>query len=286
MSEYITLISPPDSTVNFSTRFDSTIALDDTFEVALIEIFHGGVCNVCATNNQFFLTYVGPKVSTSRGRTQPQKASIVRLTIPTGFYKTTLNVVEQLKSSIDDFIRTGGQVKNSYNWFKDDQTLSTINRTKSTKASNEGEVTSVKLSLNHENLKFHQPKNVETVLTLLGKSKAAFNYTDLKIPNIKLPSSDTIGMIYCSLVKSSRLNNLNTNLLAIVPLASDPTNYKYTHYSVTNPTYYPIAVTSFELISIEIRNVIQEAIHIEHLNKQDKALYPTILTLHLRKRQD
>ena len=123
---------------------------------------------------------------------------------------------------------------------------------------------------------------LRSLLTLLGKSIVGL-FSELHVANTALTSTDEIGLIYCSLVKSSRLNNKNTNLLAIIPLAHNEES-NYTHYSVTNPKYYPIAVTSFERIHIEIRNVVQEPIHIQHMRAKERALSPTIITLHLRKR--
>lgn len=279
MSEYITLISPPDDTVNFSTQFDTTIALDETFEVGLTEVFHGGVCNVCGDNNHFYLIYTGAKVFSSTRK--PDQKATVRLTIQTGFYKTTIDVVEAIKASIDMFIRGGGQDGDKYNWFREKQPLSTLTRNRSKKGGYEGIINSVKLNISGEDVKFQQPKKEKTLLTLINKPYG--NYTDLTVVNAELKATDEIGLIYCSLVKNSRLNNQNTNLLAIVPLYAD-TNSKYTHYSITNPTYYPVAVTSFFQVKIEIRNVVQKPVHIQHLNAEDKALFPTILTLHLRKR--
>ena len=288
MDEYITLISPSDKATNFSTQFDSTIALNDTFEVGLTEIFHAGVCNICSNNNHFYIASF-KATSGSVRNLNPHKNS-TRLTIPTGFYKSTIDVIEAIKVSVDGFTRQGGR---NGKWFETDldkplTTITYLSKSKSDRRANpigpyEDEIISVKLSLDSKDLKFYQPKSETTTLTLLGKGSNSLT-GELHVVNSELESNDDIGLIYCSLVKSSRLNNKNTNLLAIIPLARGLTS-KYTHYSVTNPTYYPIAVTSFERIHIEIRNVIQKPIHIQHLSLEDQALYPTILTLHIRKRR-
>jgi len=290
ISEYITLVSPPDSPSDFSTQFDTTIPLDGGFEVGLIDIFHGGVCNVCSKNNHFFISSF--KGSPSSFKNLNPSKNTDRLTIPTGYYKNTILVVEAIQKAIDTFTKSGGR---GGSWFKDEADLNQprtqITYTSKTKSDRrlipigpyDGEVVSVKLNITHKDLRFYQPKYGRTLLSLLGKNEGGV-FSELHIGNTELESHDEIGLIYTSLIQSSRLNNKNTNLLAVVPLGKS-FGSNYIHYSVINPTYYPVAVTSFEQIRIQIKNVLQNPVHIKHVGATDRALYPTILTLHLRKRQ-
>ena len=286
MSEYITLISPPDETVNFKTQFDTTIALNDDFEVGLTEIFHGSVCNVCSDNNTFYITSF--KLTSRFSENLTPHLNSTKLTIPPGYYKNSIHVMEAMKESIDVWTSQGGR---GGTFLVDDldtprTELVYVAKSKNQMRANpigpyEDEILSTKLTLTDRDLRFYHPKQGQ-LLTLLGKQvEGTFN--EIHVANTALDSTDEIGLIYCSLVKSSRLNNKNTNLLAIIPLAQNADS-NYTHYSVINPTYYPIAVTSFERIHIEIRNVVQKPIHIQHLSGKDRSLYPTIITLHLRKR--
>lgn len=284
--EYITLISPADKPTNFITQFDTTIALDESYEVGLSSIFHGAVCNICDDNNYFF---IASYTSTDKPL-NPWKVS-TRLKIPTGFYKNTRLVVDAMKEVIDDFVRSYGK---DGRWFSKEDAESTqtkltlISKSKAERRAapvgpDDHEVTSIKLELIHRDIKFYQPAHDQnTVLAYLGKYAFGL-FSELQISNVELENTDEIGLIYCSLVKSSRLNNRNTNLLAVIPISRDaPSGYSY--FSVTNPTYFPIAVTSFEQVRIEIQNVLQKPIHIQHMRKKDQALYPTILSLHLRKK--
>ena len=291
ISEYLTLVSPPDTPSDFSTQFDTTIPLDGGFEVGLIDIFHGGVCNVCSENNHFYISSFKGSSSSYKNLNPSKNAD--KLTIPTGYYKNTILVVEAIQKSIDTFTKSGGR---GGLWFNDGDDVNQphtqiayISKTRNDRRLSpigpyaDGEVVSVKLNINHKDLKFYQPKFGRTLLSLLGKSEGGL-FSELHIGNTELESHDEIGLIYTSLIQSSRLNNKNTNLLAVVPLGKS-FGSNYIHYSVTNLTYYPVAVTSFEQIRIQIRNVLQNPVHIKHVGKTERALYPTILTLHLRKRQ-
>ena len=287
MDEFITLISPVDSPSEFSTQFDSTIPLNSDFEVGLKSIFHGGKCNVCEENNYFFISSYDATASTRN--LNPHKNS-TRLTIPIGFYRNTSNILDAIKISVDNFIQTGGR---DNTWFKTGHipirtTITPVVKSRTERKNqpispNEDETFSLKLDIKEPDLKFYQPKRIDNLLSFLGKS-AFGTFSEIHVRNFDLQSKDEIGFVYCSLVKSSRLNNKNTNLLAIIPLSSN-NGAGYAHHRVVNPTYYPVAVTSFERIKIELRNTEQQLIHIQNVRERDQTLYPTIITLHVRQKR-
>lgn len=290
MSEYITLISTPENPTDFITQYDTTIALNNSYEVGLTSIFHGNVCNVCDGVNFFYIASYAASTTSSTFKVLPRNIS--RLTVPSGFYKTTRSLIDAMKISIDAFVKSGGKDGSWFSATDVTSELTSITYTSKNKSErrtapigpNDLEVTTINLELAHNQLRFYQPSqgpNTTTLLSLLGKGGGLFDV--ISIANSEMPSADEIGLVYCSLVKSSRLNNRNTNLLAIIPLARGTTE-DYTYHSVIHPTYFPVSVNSFERIRIQIKNVLDEPVHIQHMHKRTHQLYPTIITLHIRQK--
>ena len=302
MSEYITVVNSPKGPVNFSTQFNTTIDLDDGFEVALTDLYHGAISNVTAENNHFYLLYTGHSGSGLRALSLDRS---LRFTIPTGYYNTSFEVLDAMRraigvldrKSLDSmkyswFQRTGFEIipELEYTWSKKG-VISTVNCNAWNNSleicSNDGtgkiiEIT-LKINEKHSYIKFYQPVDEVTLLTLLDQP--ALPRTTLTTSVIDLPKTNDVGFIFASLVGSSRMNNKNTNLLAVVPLRGCAS--KFTHHSVKNLTYRPLSVTKFDKIHFEVQNIVQKPIHIEHRSSDvddDPDVCPIIMILHIRKR--
>jgi len=299
MSESITIINTQDGPVNFYTQFNSTIyTAEANFEICLSEIYYGRVCNVTPDNNHFYISYTGEK---EYKRSTLERT--MRFTIPVGNYTNIKEILKYMKWAISSYDRKKLDYY-AYFWFVDlvrDFKLTFWKKKKGILTPEEckllpnlntidptdfiaypsvfDSVTEVLLKPDNSEVGFYEPEDEVTLLSLLGYR--AGEISELRFDDTSLSDKNEIGLVYCSLISNSRLNAEKTNLLAVVPLQSK--NSKFNHYCVKNPTYHPLTLTSFDRIHFEIRNLIQEPIHLKHTNIAN-VIYPTIITLHIRKK--
>lgn len=267
MSEFITIASDVNLPSDFNTQFDNTFNLTENYEVALKSIFYGPLCNVCTHNDLLVLRLKG--------------AETRELRVAHGYYPTTYYLTRAINAAIVDFYNNLGE--GDENWAV--SSVRDIKFTTTTRQS--GGVSTTTLAL-PENVRFyHNPliHGTSNILNLYGV-ELQFNTQKLSVKDTKLSYKHKIGFVYSSLVKVSKFNNKDSRLLATLPLYTDD---GYSDHTFVNPSYYPISVTSFDNISFQIRDYNGKLIEIAHKElsdlREDKPIpYPTILTLHIRKR--
>ena len=267
MSQFITIASDVNSPSDFNTQFNTTFNLTEDYEVALKSIFYGPLCNVCTHNDLLVLRLKGTETR--------------ELRVPHGFYPSTYNLTRAINDTVVNFYNNLGE--GDENW----AVSSATNVKFTTTQKQSGEIGTTTLTL-PDNVRFHHNPVIHgksNVLQLYGV-ELYFNTQKISVKDVKLSYNHRIGFVYSSLVKDSKFNNKDSRLLATLPLYTDD---GYSDYTFVNPSYYPIAVNSFENISFQIRDYKGKLIEIAHKDladrREDKPIpYPTILTLHIRKR--
>lgn len=267
MSEFITIISDANAPSDFSTQFDTTFNLTGKYEVSLKSIFYGPLCNVCDHNDLIVLRLNGTETR--------------ELRLKHGYYPTTYYLISAINDAIVFFYNNLGE--DDANWAVSG--VADVKFTTTTKST--GETNNVTLIL-PKNVKFyHHPwtHGASNVLEMFNIQRTA-NMSKISVKDTKLKYNHQVGFVYSSLIKNSKINNKNSRLLATLPLYTDD---GYSDHFFVDPAYYPLAVTSFENISFQIRDYNGNLIDIAHKEvtdmRDDKPVrYPTILTLHIRKR--
>ena len=266
MSEFITIASDANSPSDFNVQFNTTFNLTENYEDALKSIFYGPLCNVCDHNDLLVLRLNGRETR--------------ELRVPHAYYPSMYYLTRAINDTVVAFYNNLGEGDN--NW-----AVSTVRNVKFTATKKQsGDVSTITLIL-PDNVRFyHNPiiHGKSNILDMYG-IELPFNTQKMSVKEAKLTYNHQIGFVYSSLVKVSKFNNKDSRLLATLPLYTDD---GYSDHTFVNPSYYPIAVTSFENISFQIRDYNGKLVDIAHKELADKRenkpiLYPTILTLHIRK---
>ena len=267
MSEYITIASDAYSPSDFHTQFNTTFNLTEDYEVALKSIFYGPLCNVCEHNDLLVLRL--------------NNREMRELRVSHGYYPTMYYLTRAINDTVVNFYDNLGE--GDENWAVSNATNVKFNSSQK----QTGGISAISLSL-PENVKFYYypfTHGKSNILDLYGV-QLRFSTSKLLVRDTKLEYKHQVGFVYSSLVKDSKFNNKDSRLLATIPLYTDD---GYSEYMVVNPSYYPIAVTSFDNVSFQIRDNKGKLVEIAHRELADRRenkpiLYPTILTLHIRKR--
>ena len=97
-----------------------------------------------------------------------------------------------------------------------------------------------------------------------------------------LGSSIVPTFIYSNIVSETVIDGHYTRMLATVPLKTDDPGYNFHEFE--NPVYHLLRVNSFTDISFQLRDIYGELIEInDEVNAQK---YPTVMLLHIRRRQE
>lgn len=256
-NRYITVTSSNQHPCQFVSNFTDAIALNDGYEVAVTRIFHGPLYNVTEKNNKFSLIRV---------------KEIVDYKIPIGFYESTCHILGAIYTVLIESI--GDESK---------RTLIKKNPAFRYKASGESSM----LNLEDKDVNFivdTKRDDDALLLHLLGYSVSArFNRIDIN--HFSLESTIEAGFLYSNIVANSIIDQQQSRLLACLPIAS---RAGYNYHEVQNPIYFPLSVHSFTDIDFAMTNVRGEILEMDNMystywGKSYSVIYPTVLTLHIRK---
>ena len=254
MSQYITITSSKQNPCDFVSNFADAVNLYDGYEVAVTKIFHAPAYNITSSNNKFSLAK-GTKIENYR--------------IPIGFYAGTCHIM----AAINDVL------VNSVLSDLPDETLLKRNPTFSYKQG--GDASSLQI---HDSGVFFAIEFINEDKQLLGVLGYCVDgrIKRLDINHYNLSSVTEVGFLYSNIVANSIINQQQSHLLSLIPITS---KNGYNYHEFTNPAYRPLSVHSFTDIDFALTNVRGDIIEMDHLHSadSDRVVYPTVITLHIRK---
>ena len=262
MDQYITINSSEQHPSDFVSNFTDAISLNDGYEVAVTQIFHAPVYNVTERNNKFSLV---------------KDTTIVDHYIPVGYYAGTCDVMDAIYEVLETARKSGSNEHGSATLVKTPPVFAY--------AKNTGEASSLKLADAGVSFIVDNERDDDAmVLKLLGYCVSA-RFDKITINHFNFDVSTEAGFLYSDIVANTMINQQQSRLLSLIPLRSKP---GYNYYEFINPVYGTLSVHSFTDIAFRLTNVHGEVVsmahtHSSHWGRSKSVIYPTIITLHIRK---
>ena len=260
MDQYITVTSSVQDPCNFVSNFTDTINLNDGYEVAVTRIYHAPIYNVTERNNKF---------------TVIKGTTVVDHYIPIGYYAGTCDVLGAIFTVLEKSRETGTS----------DHGQPTLIHTKPEFLyKSAGESSSLKIVDSGVTFLVDNARDNDAILLkLLGYCVSA-KFNKININHFTFEVATEAGFLYSNIVDNSMINQQQSRLLALIPIRSKP---GYNYHEFTNPVYGPLSVHSFTDITFTLTNVRGGVVRMDHLYSSywgnTKIMYPTIITLHIRK---
>ena len=262
MSQYITITSSTQNPCDFVSNFTDAVNLYDGYEVAVTKIFHAPAYNVTEHNNKFTLI---------------KEQALVDYYIPVGHYAGTCDVLEAIYKVLLKSMESGENAHGS-------GTL-VLKEPLFLYAKGMGEASSLKIM--DVGVKFlidNARDDNAMVLKLLGYCMNA-RIDKININHYAFDVSMDAGFLYSNIVANSLINQQQSRLLALIPIRSKA-GYNYCEFE--KPVYTPLSVHSFTDIAFKLTDVNGSMIRMAHTYSASwgnvtRILYPTIITLHIRK---
>lgn len=259
MDRYITITSKDQDASEFVSKFADNLNLEDGYEVGLKAIYHAPVYNLPQEESKFFI---------HDAKTDKEYMAIA----PAGFYENEADLLGMMYIGVEQILAAPGFV----NTDADGNELT------------KPEIIFIK-NTNGHGLELRPARRLYFVV---GPSSPIFRHLGYIFPEdthqdriiiagARYKTFHIPGYIYSNCVENSIIDEQQSRLLAIVPLAMKAS---YNHYIIENPNYIPLATQSLRDVSFAICDVHGKNIQFEYKNDNDVVSFPTILCLHLRRR--
>ena len=260
MDQYITVTSGNQDPCNFMSNFTDTINLNDGYEVAVTRIYHAPIYNVTKRNNKFTLI---------KGDT------IVDHYIPVGYYPGNCDIVGAIYTVLEKSRETGSN----------EHAQASLIKTKPVFAyKTTGEASSLKIVDSGVSFLVDNARDNDAILLKLLGYCVNGRFDKININHYVFEVSTDAGFLYSNIVDNSMINQQQSRLLALIPIRSKS---GYNYHEFTNPVYGPLSVHSFTDITFALTDVRGDVMKMDHLYSaywgDTKIMYPTIITLHIRK---
>ena len=260
MDRYITVTSSNQDPCNFVSNFTDTINLNDGYEVAVTRIYHAPIYNVTERNNKF---------------TVIKGTTVVDHYIPIGYYAGTCDIVEAIYTVLEKSRETGSNEHGQASLIK--TKLVFLYKTA-------GEASSLKIADAGVTFLVDNDRDNDAILLKLLGYCVNGKFDKININHYTFDVTTEAGFLYSNIVDNSMINQQQSRLLALIPIRSKP---GYNYHEFTNPVYGPLSVHSFTDITFGITDVRGDVVRMDHVYSSywgnTKIMYPTILTLHIRK---
>ena len=260
MDQYITVTSSTQDPCNFVSNFTDTINLNDGYEVAVTRIYHAPIHNVTSRNNKFTLI---------KGET------VVDHYIPIGYYAGSCDVMAAIYTVLENSRETGRNEHGQASLIK-------IKPEFVYKAA--GEASSLKIVDAGVMFIVNNDRDDDAILLKLLGFCVSAKFSKININHYVFEVATEAGFLYSNIVDNSMINQQQSRLLALIPIRSKP---GYNYHEFTNPVYGPLSVHSFTDISFALTDVRGDVVRMDHLYSSywgdTKIMYPTIITIHIRK---
>ena len=249
MEQYIIVTSKGEDPSDFVSFFGDNIdTSNNSYEVALKEIYHAPIYNITSENSTFKLIQQGGSYS-----------QIFK--IPDGFYESNADILNAIDYEIENFSNHNPTARGS-----------------KTKISYKAAGEAISLDLIVSKMVFSVKDS--PLLRYLGYSIPQ-NVARLDINITQFRNAITPTCIYSSCVGNSIFDDTQSRLLSIAPLSSKA---GYNHYEFINPSYVPLAIQSLRDINFVAMDVDGKKIMFDYQDEtKTVARFPLILKLHVRK---
>jgi hypothetical protein len=245
-------------------------------------MFHGPLFNVTSANNTFILQ----RGDNTEGRVNYQ--------IPPGFYKGSCDILSAIYQVLLASVDRGHNGRG---------VTSLVSRPPVFAYGKVGESSTLRIADPEVNFLVHRSqatsaeefdaqlyafrsvtfRSITSPLSMLGYCVDA-RFNKISINHYDFNTSTEAGFMYSNIVTNSLINQQKSRLLAIVPVKSGP---GYNYYEFINPIYNPLAAHTFTDITFMLTDVFGEVLNMDHTHAENELsrgfLYPTIITLHIRK---
>ena len=221
------------------------VRLSEGMGIAIKSIAYGEVYNVSEINNSFTITL---KASVMVDGNSTEADEVVKITIKNGRYQMKEHVLAAIKREVDEYIESIGQSK--YTEYEPNSSYG------------------LRLKM-PTFLKLNQ-SDTESPISLID---AFILQNSIVAEAGPMPEWTEMCFMYLNIVRSSYINGRKSRLLSVFPIHA---RNGYSYYEFTNPTYVPIEVREFSDITIKLRNIKGNILHIS--NKFD-----TVVSLHVKK---
>ena len=266
MEQCITVTSSDQNACDFVSNFAESINLNEGYEVAVTRIFHGPLYNVTTRNHKFTLV---------RDQTGQQPV-ICDYFIPVGYYMGTCDILDAIRKVLLSSVETGN---NGYGQ------NSVIRRAPTFQYTKAGESSTLKIT--DANVFFlidNSRYGDASLLSMLGYC-VNDKIKTIIINHYPFDHQVEAGFLYSNIVANTMINQHKSRLLAVIPIQSKPS---YNYHEFVNPIYNPISVHAFTNITFTLTDVHGEimnmdTVHSTHYGSNETIIYPTIITLHMRK---
>ena len=262
MDQYITVTSTSQDPCNFVSNFTDTINLNDGYEVAVTRIYHAPVYNVTKHNNKFTLA---------------KDTNISDHFIPVGYYAGTCDIMAAINTVLVKASVTGSNENGGDSLI---HTKPTFMYSKSV-----GEASSLKIVDTGVTFLIDNNRDNDAMLLKLLGYCVNGRFDKIVINHFVFEVSTDAGFLYSNIVNNSMINQQQSRLLALIPIRSKP---GYNYHEFINPVYGPLSVHSFTDITFALTDVRGDVIKLDNLHSSQWGraqieMYPTIVTLHIRK---
>ena len=262
MDQYITVTSSVQDPCNFISNFAESVNLNDGYEVAVTRIFHAPLYNVTPRSRKFSVV---------------KEDAVVDYVIPVGYYKGSCDVLNAIFQELE-ISRNRGHNGSGV------ATL-VLKKPQFQYGKSYGESSSLKIMDTGVDFLIDNNRNGDSILLKMLGYCIDSRIDKLVINHYTFESGVEAGFMYSNIVTNSMINQQKSRLLAIVPVKSEP---GYNYYEFTNPIYNPLSVHSFTDITFMLTDVHGEvmsmdAVHSSYWGNTEMIIYPTIITLHIRK---
>ena len=259
MDQHI-IVTSGNSPSRFVSNFNSVVNLTDGYEIAVKSIYHGPVFNVTEENDSFTIA-------------KENKTALFK--IPHGFYSRSCEILRAAFEAINE------SLNDEYEGEKVD-----LREAPQFWIGTDG-MTNLKLSHKTE---LFQMRGNSPLFETIGCYSDTQDVNRVEVDDYPLRSTMECGFLYSNVVKNSIINNSFSRLMTCVPLHSKK-GYNYMEFR--NPDYKALSVNSFTDLSFVMVNQEGQDIKFDHSYHGCGAMfkpnvdiaYPTILNLHIRKRQ-
>jgi hypothetical protein len=262
MDQYITVTSSDQHPCKFVSNFAESINLNDGYEVAVTRIFHAPLHNVTQRNRKFTLI---------KGN------SIVDHFIPIGYYMGSCDVLNAIYNELLLSLERGDNGTG----------VASLIRAKPQFIYDKGygEASSLKIMDTGVNFLIDNDRDDDSILLKMLGYCVNSRFDKITINHYSFHHQIEAGFLYSNIVDNSIINQQKSRLLAIVPVTCGP---GYNYHEFTNPIYNPLSLHSFTDINFILSDVHGEtmsldAIHSTYWGSTNIVIYPTIITLHIRR---
>ena len=265
MGRYITVTSKKQNPAQFNCDVLDALDVEEGYEVAVTRIFHAPVFNVTEKNNKFTLI-----------KTTNENNITVDYFIPPGFYAGTCDVLAAIFEELKKSLERGNNGNGNENLIQKTPAFAY--------AKSFGESSSLRILDAHVSFLIDMERDGDQLLLDMLGYCISDKIEKITINHYMFDVSIEPGFLYSNIVENSFINEQQSRLLSIFPVQS---KMGYNYHEVINPVYCRMSAHSFIDVNFTLTDIQGKIMNMDPVHTSyygtDTVIYPTILTLHVRK---